>query len=145
MFEGQQRLKMSKRIPGRGWDALRRVRPRRRTLVFHCIKVQRRSSRCEQLVWPISYVHQTKIEILAVVTTIGGFIIILKPVGADDIRSSHQRQQRIAKSDGSFFLSGDRREQALVVLVSASVLPGGHVKFADKNRFALQRMKRVQI
>src|SRR5207247_6518448 len=87
----------------------------------------------------------SEIEILAVISPVSRFVVVLKPVRADDEWDSQQSLERVAKSRGAFLLRGHHRIDAVIVLVATAVFAGGHIELADENRLAGQRMKRFEI
>src|SRR5207249_8629862 len=90
-------------------------------------------------------VHEAEIKIFTVVATVSGFIVVLEPIGPDDVRNFQESLERIAKSSRAFFLRERHRIDAAIVFVAAAVFAGGHVELTDKNRFASERVKCFQI
>ena len=90
-------------------------------------------------------VHQAEVEILAIKPAVGRFVVILEPVGADDVRAFQQTLERIAKSGGAFLLRVDHRIDSATVFVAAAIFSRGHVELADEHRLAGQGVKCIQI
>ena len=62
------------------------VRSRRRRLLFDAAEVERGGRGRERLIRAVVDVHQAEVEIFTIVSAVSGFVVILEPIGADDIR-----------------------------------------------------------
>lgn len=89
-------------------------------------------------------VHQPVVEVLAVAAPLGGFIVILEPVGSDHIRQICQAQDVVLEGRGPLLLGLNQREGGRRVLISAAVLDRAHVKLADHDRMAGELVQAVQ-
>ena len=90
-------------------------------------------------------VHQAEVEIFTIVAAVSGFVVILEPVGTDDVRDFHQGVERVAESVGAFLLRGDHRKDATIVFVAAAIVSSAHVELANENRLASQSVKCLHI
>src|SRR5262245_23261257 len=67
-----------------------------------------------------------------------GFVEVLEPVNAYDIRRLRHCNESVSGGLSSVGLSFDDGKDAMIIAVAAAVLLGGHVDFADQNRLARQ-------
>src|SRR5205814_4609715 len=72
-------------------------------------------------------------------------VVILEPVGADDVRGPQEGGEGGAESGGALLLGGCHRIDAAIVLVAAAVLSGGHVEFPNEDWLSGQLAERFQV
>src|SRR5207249_3225107 len=145
MLESQHRLKLRQWVSRRRRHALRRVRSRKRKLLFETGEVEGGGSSRERLVRTVMDVHQAKIEIFAIISAMSWFVIVLEPVGADDVPGFEEGLKRVAESGGTFLLRGNDGVNTAIVFVAASIVSSAHVELADENRLSSQSMECLQI